>query len=293
MLAGIIFHIRCHSLRLIESAWMVCGGAMACQDKALALSWSSYRSMRKAGCGKCEIVDGWFAPIGERTSCVCRVIFIALRAGICLRCSNLPWLELVVMVRDCSSNSARTMLALQCIVSPHKWHWLAMTGWCFKNIKRMRENEVIRCNNNKCNNKKTIMQSTSGIFEKKSRSYLVRISFPIDVQRNRYTMPWCSISISWCPCKISRLCKRNGALTVDAGFSRAGLVWLGSVRFIQSGSFKLINEFIINANHSHLQVKFYAFHFAYDTALFEPCKRVERLIFVIESRSIDLIRYFA
>jgi len=38
-----------------------------------------------------------------------------------------------------------------------------MTGWCFKNIKRMRENEVIRCNNNKCNNKKIIMQSASEI----------------------------------------------------------------------------------------------------------------------------------
>ena len=85
----------------------------------------------------------------------------------------------------------------------------------------------------------------------------------------------------------------NGAATADAGFSRAGLVWLDSVRFIQSGSFKLINEFIINANHSHLQVKFDAFHFAYDAALFEPCKRGERLIFAIESRSIDLIRYFA
>jgi hypothetical protein len=112
------------------------------------------------------------------------VIIIELRACVCQRCSNPRWPELAAMDRDWPLNSARTMLALQCIISPQKWHWLAMTGWCFKNIKPMRESEVI-----KCNNKKTIMQSASGIVEQKSGCYLVRISFPIDVQRNRYTMP--------------------------------------------------------------------------------------------------------
>ncbi|WP_189347029.1 hypothetical protein [Undibacterium macrobrachii] len=33
---------------------------------------------------------------------------------------------------DCSSTSTPTMLAMQCMMSPHKWHWLAMTGWCLK-----------------------------------------------------------------------------------------------------------------------------------------------------------------